>query len=117
MGRGDRHHTIIFFKKATVLFIGITLVISLFVTFLWALGVPGVQNEYAKGWALGLKTLFQYFIGSGILLIIYAVVAKISQKFHAVLPLNLMIVSIFWIFFSYSAFQLYLAVKIMISVN
>jgi hypothetical protein len=66
-----------------------------------SLGVPGVQNHYTIGWALGMKTLYHYFIGCCILLIIYTFVSKIAKKNTLALRLNLFVVSAFRIFFMY----------------
>lgn len=87
--------------------------ISLFALCIWALGVPGVQNAYARGWNLGLTTLFHYFIGCCVFLIIYTVIEKIAQKFHILVRMNLLVASIFWIFFIYSSFKLYQAFQMM----
>ncbi len=80
---------------------------------IWALGIPGVQNEYARGWNLGLQTLFHYAIGCGILLILYWVSGKMAGKFQALLKLSWIMISLFWLFSLYSMFKLYQAFQIM----
>lgn len=117
MSRSGRIGAMAAFKRGTFLFICITLVVCLLTIFLWVLGVPGTQNEYARGWALGLRTLYHYMIGSLLLLITYVVSAKISQKLRIPLDLNLIVIPIFWIFFIYSGIELYRAFQIMLSTN
>jgi hypothetical protein len=113
MEKSDRSNTLILFQQKTIKFIQANSVISLFALFIWALGVPGVQNAYARGWSLGLTTLFCHFIGCCILLITSTIIEKIARKFHKLTRLKLAIVSIFWIFFIYSIFRLYQAFQIM----
>lgn len=115
MSRNVSTGAIAVFKRGTFLFICITLVVCVLTLCLWVLGVPGVQNEYARGWALGLRTLYHYVIGSLLLLIIYITIAKITQKLRIQLDLNLILVPIFWIFFIYSGTELYQAFQIMFS--
>lgn len=115
MERHDRGSSLDSFKRGTFIFICVTSGISLFVLFFWLLGVPGVKNAYARGWVLGLQTLYHYVIGCSILLITYIVIAKIAQRFRAFLSLNWLVISIFWPLFIYSVFQLYQAFKIMFS--
>lgn len=116
MSRNGRTGAIAALKRRTFLFMGITWVVCLLTLCLWVLGVPGVQNEYARGWALGLKTLYHYLIGCSLLLGSYFLVAKISQRLRIKLDLNLIIISIFWLFFIYSMVCLYQAIQIIVSV-
>jgi hypothetical protein len=109
--------TVTSLNRITFLFIRLTTVISLLTLAFWVLGVPGVQNQYAIGWALGLKTLYHYFIGCCLLLIIYTVVSRIAKRNMAVLRFNILVVSAFWIFFIYSVFNLYQAFVIMFSAS
>lgn len=117
MSRTGSTGAIAVFKRNTFLFVCITSVVCGLTLCLWVLGVPGVQNEYARGWSLGLKTLYHYMIGSLLLLITYIMIAKITQKLRIPLDLNLILIPIFWIFFIYSGIELYRAFQIMLSTN
>ncbi|MGP1375391.1 MAG: hypothetical protein ACTS3T_21370 [Almyronema sp.] len=110
---GDR---ISFFKKVTFRIIRVTSLLCLPMLFLWIFGTPGTpQNAYARGWNLGFQTLYQYFLGGCSLMIIYLIAEKISQRFSALLYVNLVFISISWIFLVYSAFNLSRAFQIMFS--
>ncbi|MGM3308247.1 hypothetical protein ACSQ6I_20105 [Anabaena sp. WFMT] len=113
MNKGDRIGMIKTLKKRTLIFIYITALISFPTLGLWILGFPGMKNEYARGWSLGLKTLYHYLVGCGIILAIYVVIARGSQKFHVLERFNIIVLGIFWIFFSYSVFNIYRALQIM----
>jgi hypothetical protein len=113
MEKRDRSNTLILFQQKTIKFIQANTVVSLFALVIWALGVPGVQNAYARGWSLGLTTLFHYFIGCCILLITYTAIQKMARKFHSLTRLNFAVAGIFWIFFIYSICKLYQAFQIM----
>lgn len=45
-----------FFKSVTILS-GVVAGLCVLVLPMWALGVPGVENNYAKGWRMGLNVL------------------------------------------------------------
>jgi hypothetical protein len=115
MSRNGSTDAIAVFQRGTFLFMCITSVVCVLTLCLWVLGVPGVQNEYARGWALGLRTLYHYMIGSLLLLITYITIAKITQRLRMPLNLNLILIPIFWIFFIYSGIELYRALQIMLS--
>jgi hypothetical protein len=115
MGRSDRSRIETLYKKGTLILMGVSIAVSIPMLFLWILGVPGVQNTYARGWSLGLRTLYRYFVGSCTLLISYAVIAMFSRRFHIPHSLNLIILASFWIFFIYSMFNLVRSIQIMIS--
>lgn len=115
MSRRDRYDILTVIRRRTFTFIWVSTVFSLGFLILWIFGVPGVQNAYARGWALGLSTLFRYVVGCVLLLIIYAVVGKISERFENVWHFNLITIGIFWIFFLYSAFKIYRSFQIMFS--
>jgi hypothetical protein len=117
MNESDRSNPLTLFQQRTIKFVQANLVISVFALVIWALGVPGVQNAYARGWSLGLTALFHYFIGCCSLIITYKIIDKIARKFHKLIRLNLAVVSIFWIFFIYSVFKLYEAFQVMGSVS
>jgi hypothetical protein len=113
MSQKYRRSIIAKWQKATFVFICTSAVISLLTLGLWIFGVPGVQNEYAKGWALGLKTLYRYLIGSCLTLTIYFVFARLSSRFPVFDRLQIILLVIFWLFFGYSAFNLFRALQIM----
>jgi hypothetical protein len=108
-------NTIASFNSRTFKFICATAAISLPILGMWVLGVPGVQNQYAIGWALGLKTLCDYLIGCCISLIVYIIISKIANKYTSLLHLNLVVISAFWVLFVHSAFNLYQALAIVFS--
>lgn len=113
MNRGVRSLSITLFKRGTLLFICTSLILYFFVILFWMAGIPGVENTYAKGWSLGFKTLNDYFIGSCIILIIYLNSSRIFKKISIVPHPKITVASVFWIFFSYSAFNMYRAFQIM----
>ncbi|MEB3882814.1 hypothetical protein [Lyngbya sp. CCY1209] len=110
MNKGDR---ITLVKQGTLLFMGATVILCLVGLVLWLFGVPGVQNEYARGWLLGLQTLANYFVGCCVLGLLYFVAVRISRRFPNLERLTLMIVGIFWFFFIYTGFNLFRAFQIM----
>lgn len=48
-----------FFKSVTIAS-GVVAGLSLLALPMWALGVPGVENDYARGWKMGLNVLLVY---------------------------------------------------------
>ena len=115
MNRGVRSLTITLFKRGTLLFICTSLILYFLAILLWIPGIPGVENTYAKGWFLGFKTLNDYFLGSCIILIIYLNTSRIFKKISIVTHPQIIVASVFWMFFSYSAFNMYRAFQLMIT--
>jgi hypothetical protein len=101
-------------KIGTFIFVGLTAAFSLLALFLWLFGAPGVENEYARGWRLGFETLYRYLAGCCVALVVYSATAIGSQKFRILIHVSSLVTGIFWIFFIYSAFNLYRAFQIMI---
>jgi hypothetical protein len=69
------------FRRGTFTVICITSVVCVLILCLWVFGVPGVQNAYARGWALGLKTLYHYMIDSLLSLITYMRSRRLLKDF------------------------------------
>jgi hypothetical protein len=101
-------------KTATWVIAGITALLTLLLLPLWILGVPGTRNNYAIGWSLGLATLFQYLIGCCITLATFGISALTSRKYPASKHVSTAATGAFWVFFSYSIFNIYRAFDIML---
>lgn len=115
MGRRDRSGTLAKFQKISFIFICATTPLAIFVLLLWVLGVPGVDNNYARGWAVGLSALVHYCLGAGLLLIAYGVVAKLVPGGQRSRYVKLAIISIFWLLFFYTGFNIVRAFQIMLA--
>lgn len=63
MGKRDRLDLRTIIKRITFIFICISAACSLGLLVIWVFGLPGTRNEYARGWELGLYTLFHYVVG------------------------------------------------------
>ncbi|MBD2310390.1 hypothetical protein H6G20_01670 [Desertifilum sp. FACHB-1129] len=117
MRRRDRLNILTIIKRITFIFIGISAVCSSAVLFLWIFGLPGTQNGYARGWELGLYTLFHYVVGCVFFFVTYVIGILVSKKFQRMRNFNLFTISIFWIFFLYSAFNMLRAFYMMFSAS
>ena len=117
MSMGDRQDILTKVQKISFIFICASTPISICVLFLWVLGVPGVQNNYERGWSLGLSALFHYFLGSCMVLIVYGIVAKLAQRFRNLNRINLAVIISFWILFFNTGFKLIQAFEIMLSLS
>jgi len=52
---------------------------------IWALGIPGVENEYAKYWGISFNTLIGY-VGFSFVVLVIAILQKYKNKGESEMP-------------------------------
>ncbi len=100
-------------KIGTLIFAGTTAVITLPLLGLWLLGIPGVENAYAIGWGLGLKTLWHYLLVCLFTVVGSLLMMGLQRQLAGLRYGQVAIAGFFWIFFGYSVVNLYRAFQIM----
>lgn len=66
--------------KLVAIFSGVIAGVCVLLVPLWILGVPGVQNEYARGWNMGLRVIFLYPLSISFIYGSNLVIWILSQK-------------------------------------
>ncbi|MBD2576938.1 hypothetical protein [Oscillatoria sp. FACHB-1406] len=115
MSEDKRSRMTKWWHRGTFVFMVLSLIISALLLVLFIFGIPGTQNDYARGWNLGFTTLYWYCIGCLSLLGINGISALILKGFFPTVRRVTMFV--FWLFFGYSAFNFCRAFLIIFSAS